>query len=122
MAKPNRIAGVLYLRVDGETQSCAGDFTWNLGIPTREPLINSDGSVPGYSETPVAPYIAGTLRLRSDMDIKSFYEKDGIDAQLELANGDVYQFIDGWCSGTGEGNTAEGTLDFRFEAKSAEKV
>lgn len=120
--KPNRIAGTITFKVAGEIQACAGDFTFNLGTPEREVLIGTDGKVHGYKETTKSAFVEGNLRVRKDQDIKSFLEQDDIDAQLDLANGNSYQFIEGWCAGSGDVNTADGTLAFRFEAKSAEKV
>lgn len=120
--KPNRIAGVLTLTVDGVTQSCAGDFTMNPGTPERTALIGSDGKVHGYSETAKAPFIEGDLRLTAGFDIKEFYDKDGVDAQLTFATGDTWVYSDGWVAGSGDVGTAEGTLGLRFEAKAAEKV
>lgn len=122
MTRANRIAGILTLTVDGVTMSCAGDFTWNPGTPERTALVGSDGQVHGYSEVAKVAYIEGDLRLTQGFDIKEFYDKDGIDAQLTLATGDIWVFTDGWVAGTGDAGTAEGTLAFRFEAKNAEKV
>lgn len=118
----NRIAGILTLTVDGVIMECAGDFTWNPGTKERTSLVGSDGKVHGYSETAKAAFIEGDLRLSQGFDIKEFYDKDDIDAQLTLANGDTWVFSEGWVAGTADAGTAEGTLPFRFEAKSAEKV
>ena len=43
-----KLAGVITLTVDGEKQSCAGNFKFNLGTPTRTTLVGQDG-VHGFS-------------------------------------------------------------------------
>ncbi len=116
-----RLAGIISLSVDGVIQACAGDFTFNLGTPLREALVGPD-NVHGYKETPQVPFIEGDLRYTPNFDIKAFYNKSGIDAQLKLATGETFVFIDGWVCGEGTIGTSEATMAFRFEAKSAEKV
>lgn len=121
MAGDRKIAGVITLTVDGVKQSCAGDFQFNLGTPERTTLVGQDG-VHGFSETPRAPWIEGNLRYTKGFDVKAFFNKDGVDAQLRLCTGETFVFIDGWVNGDGTVSTTEATIPFRFDAMSAEKV
>ncbi|MCQ4765032.1 phage tail tube protein [Cloacibacillus evryensis] len=116
-----KIAGVITLTVDGVKQACAGNFKYNLGTPNRTTLVGQDG-VHGFSEEPRAPWIEGDLRNTKGFDVKAFYEKEGIDAQLKLCTGETFVFIDGWVNGDGTVDTKEATIPFRFDAMSAEKV
>ena len=86
----------------------------------------------------VGPTIAGTMSASPDMltvggtayktgdlkgfDVKAFFNKDGIDAQLRLCTGETFVFIDGWVNGDGTVDTAQATIPFRFDAMSAERV
>ncbi|MEG1799070.1 MAG: phage tail tube protein [Synergistaceae bacterium] len=116
-----KLAGVITLTVDGVKQSCAGNFKFNLGTPTRTTLVGQDG-VHGFSEEQTAPHIEGDLRRTKGFDVKTFYNKEGIDAQLKLGTGETFVFIDGWVNGEGTVDTKEATMPFRFDAMSAEQV
>lgn len=122
MSSGNRIAGTIRLTVAGETISLAGDFTMNPGTPQREALLSPGGEVQGYKESYRAPFVEGDIRYKKGLELKEFFEQDGIDAQLTLATGETWVFIDGWVNGTGDLGTGEGTIAFRFDAKRAERV
>lgn len=116
-----RIAGMISLSVDGVIQNCEGDFEYNLGTPIRETLVGSD-RVHGFSEKPQASFIKGNLRRMAGFDMKNFQNKDGVDAQLKLATGETFVFINGWVAGEGTVNTGAATFPFEFYASSAEAV
>ena len=117
----SRIGGILYLKVDGVQRKAKGDFTYNLGVNKKEMKVGSD-SVHGYTEIPQVPFIEGAITDEPDLDLKSFFNKKGILATLEVANGKVIQLKDAIYAGDGNVTTAEGEIAVRFEGMSAEEV
>jgi hypothetical protein len=56
------IAGICYVKVDGEQLSLSGNLSISMAEVTREAVMGSLG-VAGCSETPVAPTITGTFNV-----------------------------------------------------------
>ncbi|MCP4352290.1 MAG: phage tail protein [Desulfobacterales bacterium] len=118
---PNLIAGILYLKVDGEMYRAKGDFTYNLGIPKREGLVGSDG-VHGFKEVPQVPFIEGAITDMPSLDLEKFCKLNGVNTTLELANGKVITLREAWYAGEGTVNTSESEIPARFEGMGADEV
>jgi len=121
MAAEKSVAGIAYVKVNGQMQKAVGDFTYNLGKPKREGLLGSDG-VHGYAEKPQLPFVAGEIRDSSSLDLAALQDMTDVTVTLELANGKVITLRNAWYAGEGTGNTGEGKIDFRFEGMSADEV
>lgn len=118
----NRRAGIIYIKVDGELYDAAGDFTYNLGKPSREALSGADG-IHGYKETPQPAFIEGEIRDSNSLDLATLLTLDGVTVTLELNNGKVIVLRDAWFAGEGGGSTGEATIAARFESRNeAEEV
>lgn len=117
----SKIAGTIYLTVDGETQNCEGEFEYNLGTPKREALVGSD-RYHGYKEEPQAAFVKGNLRRTKGFDIAAFQNKDGVDLQLRIATGETFVFADGFVGGEGTVNTGTALFAFEFYAEKGVQV
>lgn len=105
--------GLLALKIDGKTYDAIGNFTWNLGLPLRAPLVGATG-VDGYSETPQAAFIEGEIRDGSGVSIEDLVGATDVTASLDLANGKTVVLTKAWYEGEGTGNTAEGNFPLRL--------
>lgn len=108
--------GLLALKIDGKTFDAVGNFTWNLGLPLRAPLIGASG-VDGYSEAPQAAFIEGEIRDGSEVTIADLVGATGVTASLELANGKTLVLAEAWYEGEGTGNTQEGNFPIRLVSR-----
>lgn len=119
----NRIAGHLTISVNGELLNLEGEFEVDdNAIEERKGLIGTDGATQGYAETYKTPYISGSIRYTKGFDRQAFAKLDGVDAQVTLATGEVYVFSDGWVAKLGAYKSGESTMEFRFEAKTANRT
>ncbi len=121
MSNPNRVAGQIFFKVDGQQYSVKGGMTCNLGRPKREG--KRDASYEHYyTEKPQVPFIEGEIIDRKDLDVAKFLDLDGVTVTLELANGKTITLRNAWQAGDGNGGTEEASIAFKLEGKSAEEV
>lgn len=118
---PNRRAGIIFVKVNGEQLEAKGNFTYNLGLPKRDALVGADG-VHGFKEMPKTAFLEGEITDRREFDLAKFQSIDGATVTLELNNGKVVVFRDAWYAADGDAQTEEANVQLRFEAKSAEEV
>ncbi len=118
----NRRAGILFLKIDGTMHDAKGNFSYDVAEETRESIVGADG-VHGYKSMPRVKYIEGEITDSSTLDVKALAALDGVTATLELANGKVIVLRNAWAAGeTGKGQTEEGNITLRLEAKDGEEV
>lgn len=110
----NRIAGTAYLTVDGISYALVGEFTYNASSVTRESLAGLDG-VHGYSEKPMAGFIAGTLRDAGGLSVAKFNAMTNVTVIAELANGKVVVGRNMWTVESQEVSADDGTSKVRWE-------
>jgi len=115
MANPNRRAGIIFIKVDGDLLDAKGNFTYNLGQPMREAIVGAD-KIHGYKETPQVAMIEGEITDRGTLDFTELVGKDGITVTLDLANGKSLVLNDGWFAGEGSAQTEEANIAVRFES------
>lgn len=92
-----RLAGVVYLKVNGEMIDLEGTVTINPGEIVREAIVSSTGVI-GYTETPKSPSIEYTGYL-TKAQLKALYADTDITATAELANGTVFVLSGAFVSG-----------------------
>ena len=115
-----RIGGTIQLATNGEIQSAKGSFTYNLGVPMREPVAGAD-RMHGFTETPQPAYIEGVITDRGDLDVKALTGfKDG-EITLGLANGKTVVLGGAYYCGSGNATTAEGEIEVKWSGDSAEE-
>ena len=113
----SRIAGICYIKVDGEQLSVEGSVEVPMSDVTRETLLSTNG-VAGYSEMPVIPYVPLNARITDKTSIKKLVENTGMTVTAELANGKVYTLEEAYLAGDLAFNASDGTCTLRFEGKS----
>lgn len=116
-----RKGGIIQIQVGGVLQDAKGSFSYNLGKPKRDAIVGSD-TVHGYMEKPQVPFIEGEITDRGNLDLAALVTTQDATVTLELANGKVIVLRDAWYAAEGTGNTDEGNVQLRFEAKSAEEI
>ena len=117
----NRIAGTLYLKVDGVQYLAKGSFTVKVTPSQREAVTGLDG-VHGHKETPQAPYIEGTFSTPEGFSSDALHAIDDATVTVELANNTAFVLRNAWVAGDGEINADEGEITGRFEGMSGEQI
>lgn len=110
----NRIGGVAYLTINGQSYMLAADLTYSPVSVKRETKTGED-HVHGYTESPTAPFISATLRDAGNLTVADFNSMTKELITLELANGKTVVGRDMWTVEAQEVKTAEGTFDVRWE-------
>jgi hypothetical protein len=112
-----RIAGIAYLKVDGDLYPLRGNFTVSPSPTERTGLAGQD-YVHGFQELPRVPYIEGDVSTTPEIsweDVALIFDST---VTAELANGKVYTLYQAWCRNAFELNTREGQARVRFEGVS----
>jgi hypothetical protein len=117
----SRRGGIIQVKVDGVLYDAKGDFEYNLGRPVREAIIGVD-TVHGFKETPQVAFIEGEVTDRGDLDLNALVTLTGATVTLTLASGKVIALSEAWYAGEGTGNTGEGNIGVRFEARVGEEI
>jgi len=117
-----KIGGLIYLKVDGQLLKAKGSFTFNLGIPKREAVMDAGGGVAGYKETPQVPYIEGAITDYDELDVSQLLKTKDSTVTLDLANGKTIVLRNAYYAADGNVTTEEGEIEIRFEGLSAEEV
>ena len=112
----NRRAGKIYLKINGVLYDAKGDFTYNLGKPSRAAIVGADG-IHGYRETPQTPYIEGAVTDAGDLDPADLVGVDEATVTLELANGKTIVLNNAWFAGEGGVTVGEAEIAVRFESR-----
>ncbi|MFZ6690229.1 phage tail tube protein [Undibacterium sp. SXout20W] len=117
----NRLAGIAYLSVDGQTYMLAGDLTYSPSKVTRETIVGQD-RVHGYSEKPHPGSISGTIRDAGGLSVAAFNAMTNVTVTCELANGKTVVGRNMWTADAQEVKTAEGTFEVKWEGFSVEEA
>ena len=117
----NRLAGIAYLTVDGQSYMLAGELSYGVSTLKRETLAGQD-RVQGYSEMPVAGFISGSLRDSGALSVASINAMTNVNVTCELANGKTIIGRNMWTVEVQEVKTAEATFEVRFEGFSVQEA
>src|SRR5215831_7667194 len=116
-----RIAGIAYLKVDGDLYPLRGNFTVSPS-PTERAGIAGQDYVHGYSELPRVPYIEGDVSLVHELSMEDVSTIVNSTVTAELANDKTYVLREAWCRSAFELNTREGQTRVRFEGVSCDEI
>lgn len=116
----NRLAGLAYIRVDGQTYMLAADLTYRVSKVTRDTLTGQD-TVHGYAEKPLPGRIAGTFRDAGSLTVANFNAMTNVTVTVELANGKTVVGRNMWTVESQEVKTAEATFEVAFEGPDVEE-
>lgn len=117
----NRIAGVSYVKADGDQFALKGDFTVSPSAVEREGIAGLDG-VHGYKETPRVPFVEGNFSLPPELSIEALEAMTNVTITTELANGRVYVLRNAWTTAAFEIDAAEGQVQVRWEGESCDEI
>ncbi len=110
----NRIAGICYVKVDGEQIEVAGSVTVSISMFEKEGLSGLTG-VAGYKEIPRIPSIEVEAYLIPGFPINKLEAMNNATITAELANGQVAVLSGAWLTGAIEAKAAEGTTTLKFQ-------
>lgn len=116
-----RLAGVSYLYIDGQSYMVAGDASYQVSRVSRETLSGQD-RVHGYSEKPIPGHISATLRDASTLSVSSINAMTNSTVVLELANGKLITGRNMWSVDAQEVSTGEATFSVKFEGQHVEEA
>lgn len=114
MAK--RVAGIAYIKVDGEQLEVEGSVECPLSSLKRETVMGLAG-VAGYKETAVKPYVKLSAIVVPGFPLKKLQEATDMTITVELANGTVYTLSGAFVEGEPGIKGDEGTVELEFGGK-----
>ncbi|WP_424195541.1 phage tail tube protein [Ampullimonas aquatilis] len=111
MAK--RIAGICYVKVDGQQLSISGGLECPAATVKRENVMAVDGPA-GLKETAMEPYVKLSALFTSDFPLTTL--QGGIDMTVtaEMPNGKVYTLSGAFIKGDTTVKADDGTVDLEF--------
>ena len=116
-----RIAGVAFLKVDGNLYPLRGNFTVSPSSVERAGIAGQD-YIHGYSELPRIPGISGDVSLVPELSMDDIEQVTNATVTAELANGKTYVLREAWCTAALELNTREGQTRVTFQGISCDEV
>lgn len=112
--QPNRLAGIAYITVNGQTMMLAADLAYSVSSVSRETLVGQD-TVHGYAEKPSQSYIHATLRDSGKLSLAQINAWNNVTVVCELANGKTVIGRNMWTTEVQEVKTTEGSFEVKFE-------
>ena len=108
-----RIAGICFVKVDGEQLEVAGSVECPLLDVKRETVMGLSGPS-GYKETAMEPYVKLTANFVPGFPIEKLRTGTDMTVTTELANGKVYTLSGAFLKGETAAKGDDGTLDLEF--------
>ena len=118
----NRRGGVIFFKVDSVLRDAKGNFTYNIGGPKREPIMNADLSTAGYTESGQVARIEGEITDQRDLVLSDLVNIEDATITLELANGKVFTLRNAWYAADGDAQTEMGNIQVLFHGLEGEET
>lgn len=115
-----RLAGIASGSIDGTTYQIVSDVEYSTSTVERESLLGMDG-YHGYSEKPIAGYMAFKVRDNSGIRTSSFNAMTSSTVVIIGSNGKSVSGQNMVCMKAVEVKLADGTFDLRFEGSRVEE-
>jgi Phage tail tube protein len=111
MAK--RVAGICYVKVDGEQLEVSGGVEAPIVDVMRETVMGLNGPA-GYKETSLEPYVKLSAIFVPTFPLDKL--REGIDMTItaEMANGKVYTLSGAFLKGEPSAKGEDGTVELEF--------
>ena len=116
-----RIAGVAFLKIDGNLYPLRGNFTVSPSALERAGIAGQD-YIHGFSELPRLPVISGDVSLVPELSMDDVEAVVNSTVTAELANGKTYVLREAWCTSALELNTREGQVRVTFQGVSMDEI
>lgn len=117
-----RVGGIIQVQVDGVVLRAKGDFEYNLGGVERTEVVGTDGTVQGYTEKVIAPYISGAITDDGTLDVAKLKAVTDATVQIKLANGKVVSQKHSFYAAAGKATTAEGEVEVKWVGQESVEV
>lgn len=117
-----RIAGLLELQITGVVMQAKGEFSYSPGGVKRTAIVGGDGTIHGYKEETLVPFIEGEITDRGDLDLVALFATRGATVTLTPGHGKMFVLRKAWWAGDNVANTDEANIPARFEGVSGEEV
>jgi hypothetical protein len=118
---PSRIAGVAFLRVDGQQYALKGNLSIAIDPFSREGIAGMDG-VHGYKETPLVPHITFDISDTGGLSMQQLRAYCNSTVTAELGNGKTYLLRGAWTAAVMELNAVDGQITVQFQGLAGEEV
>ena len=116
-----RIAGVAFLKVDGNMYPLRGNLTVSPS-PMERAMIAGQDYVHGYSELPRVPYVEGDFSTLQGLSIETIAAMVNVTVTAELANNTNFVLREACCRAALEINAREGQYRVRFEGTQCDEI
>lgn len=117
MAK--RVAGICYIKVDGEQLEVEGGVECPLNDVVRETVMGLAGPA-GFKETALAQYVKVSTIFVEGFPVAKLREGTDMTITAELANGKVYTLSGAYLIGETAVKGDEGKVELEFNGKKGE--
>ena len=108
-----RVAGICYIKVDGEQLSVEGGVECPMMDVKRETVMSLSGPA-GFKETSLAPFIKVSVNLVPGFPLEKLQTNTSMTITAELANGTVYTLSDAWINGEPAAKGDDGKIELEF--------
>ena len=114
MAK--RVAGICYIKVDGQQLEVAGGVEAPILGVKRETVMGVTGPA-GYKETALEPYVKLSAIYVPDFPLDTLQNNTDMTVTAEFANGKVYTLSGAFVKGEPAVKADDGTIEIEFGGK-----
>lgn len=111
MAK--RVAGICYIKVDGQQLEVSGGLEAPLSDVKRETVMGLGGPA-GLKESAMEPYVKLTAVFTPEFPIATLKDNTDMTVTAEMANGKVYTLSGAFLKGETAIKGEEGTVELEF--------
>lgn len=118
---PKRVAGIIFVQVDGEQIEAKGSFEYRLSGLQNEAIPNANGSM-GLGGKFVEGYISGTISNYNSTDHAGLKDLEGVTVTLQLGNGKVIVAKDAAQTDESIGNVEAGEFPIHFSSERVEEM
>jgi hypothetical protein len=108
-----RVAGVCYVKVDGDQLEVKGGVEAPISEVTREPVLGL-GGVAGFKEAVQEPFLKLSAIVPKTFPINTLVNGTNMAVTAELANGKVYTLSGAYLKGEPAINGEEGSIELEF--------
>jgi len=116
-----KVAGTVYVDVDGNRLSIKGSITCAFSDFEREQVVGADG-VHGFKESYLAPFVEVTATTTKELDLKLLTKATNRTVQVKMANGKSVILTGAQLANQPEINPEEGEVVLRFEGIAGDYV
>lgn len=116
-----RVAGTLYLAINGVTLALKGQFTAGYGVEQKTEVMGLDG-FHGYKGEARAAFIQGTITNKSDLNVKQLLAAENVTVTAQFQGGKTLTLRNAFQAGPGELNGDEGELVVKFVGPQLEET